>query len=451
MVIWPMLVVGLLAVLYAGTVGVLVRVWRGDPTFSHGFLVVPLALLLAWGRLPLPVAKRGAGAPGALLGPYLFLYFAVPWPDLVVGQLSFPMQYFAAGYAGMLGGMLGLPVVRHGVELEVGRYTFAVGAPCSGMRSLVALLAVAAVLADLARGSRWRRLALFACGFPAALVANATRIALILVIGARWGEKAATGFFHEFSGVVLFALAVILLLLAARLLGLRVGELPLPGRRPPWSGWREPVRVRWPVAVLAVGLLGPAYLARAAAVPPPHFDCGALPLAVGGWQGRELPPFDRETQRMLRPDAAVCREYRQGEQPVQLVAVFGHRKETFHSPDFCLLGGGFNTAYRGRGRLPGAGTPYRWSVLTRGRGGYVVLYYFLAGEQATDSLASQQWQMVRERMAGRAAGGALIRYVAPVRGEVEETLALVVQLAGELHPHLVGCRVAWHDSCGNSG
>jgi len=479
--LWPISVAALLGWLYHGTLASLVRTWYADPTFSHGFLVLAVAGWLAWSRLPLPAAKTpatraavllaalaagcylsgragdvhflgpvsllvllfalGLGTLGwpamrALLAPYLFLYFAVPWPDLLVGYLSFPMQYAAASYAGMWGSLLGLPVVQRGVSLHVGRVVFEVAAPCSGMRSLVALMALAALMAHLAEGPRGRRLVLFLLGAPVALVANAARILLILVIGANWGQRAAEGFFHGFSGMVLFLLAVGLLVLAGRMLGLRQGALPMPRRVPALAGAAS--RPVWVPCVLLLIALGVAWIARWERAPTLVFSCAGVPTTLAGWHAEAMPDLDEPTRKMLRPDAHLTRKYCRGQEEAQLFAVFGHRKETFHAPDFCLLGGGYSTIARGPGRLSG-GVPCRWSLLAAGDQVYVVLYYFLAGRRPTAGVARQQWYMLTDRMRGRPTGGALIRWTIPVRKSVPDTMRLLEDLAAAAHPYFLAC------------
>ena len=265
----PALVAGLTVSLYASAIAQMVREWAASPNASHGFLVVPIALYLAWlkrGRvasLPRIASPWGIPAIGVavlmflagrwaeinfvsalslvvLLGgyglcflgaaimrelafPYAFLIFMVPWPDLLVEFVSFPMQLISATYAAMFMGLLGVPVTRSGVDIALPHVTFTVAAPCSGMNSLVALLALAALLAYLSRGPLWKRIVLFASGAPLALIANVLRIVCILLIGTLWGQKAAEGFFHGFSGMALFLAALLGLLAVARTLGLRSG------------------------------------------------------------------------------------------------------------------------------------------------------------------------------------------------------------------------------------
>ena len=267
---WGSAVVCALTVgLYAGTIADMVRDWRNLPNASHGFLIVPIALYLAWrkrdrlARLPrvaspwgiplivvavaMLLAGRwsevefipplslmvllggyglhflGAAAMRELAFPYAFLLFMVPWPDLLVEFISFPMQLMSATYAAMLIGLLGIPAARSGVDIALPHVTFSVAVPCSGMNSLVSLLALAALLAYMSQGALWRRWALFAAGAPMALLANVLRIVCILLIGTLWGQKAAEGFFHGFSGIALFLAALLGLLALARALRLRSG------------------------------------------------------------------------------------------------------------------------------------------------------------------------------------------------------------------------------------
>ncbi len=134
----------------------------------------------------------------------------------------------------------------------------------------------------------------------------------------------------------------------------------------------------------------------------------------------------------------LFRKYCRGQEEAQLFAVFGHRKETFHAPDFCLLGGGYSTIARGPGRLSG-GVPCRWSLLAAGDQVYVVLYYFLAGRRPTAGVARQQWYMLTDRMRGKPTGGALIRWTIPVRKSVPDTMRLLEDLAAAAHPYFLAC------------
>jgi exosortase len=246
----------------------MVRAWTTQDNSSHGFLILPIAAYLVWLRRDRIVGAYVGGAVAAGLAwailalllylggrwmeidflgplslvlmigaqtlyfggwpvlrqaafPYAFLFFMVPWPDLLVEFISFPMQLMSAKYATMLIGLLGIPVSRDGVDIHLANYSFTVAVPCSGMKTLVALMALAALMAYLAQGRVSRRIVLFALGVPIALAANVARISLILLIATLAGAKAAEGFFHGASGVAVFVLALIGLVAVGWALGLR--------------------------------------------------------------------------------------------------------------------------------------------------------------------------------------------------------------------------------------
>ena len=107
--------------------------------------------------------------------------------------------------------------------LDAGTTTLEVAQACSGIRSLVSLLTLAILLGKLTERSIWPRVALALLSVPVAIAANAARVAGT-GLAADWvGPRAAEGFFHEFSGWVIFVVAFALLLAAQRALAVASG------------------------------------------------------------------------------------------------------------------------------------------------------------------------------------------------------------------------------------
>jgi exosortase len=129
------------------------------------------------------------------------------------------MQTLTAAGAGLLAAGAGLGVVREGLVLRSDQFAFLVAEPCSGMSSLVSLLALAALWTHLARGAALARIAVLGAVLPIVLVANTTRVSLVLFIAAAQGQDAALGFFHGVSSLLLFGLAAAGLLLICRMVG----------------------------------------------------------------------------------------------------------------------------------------------------------------------------------------------------------------------------------------
>jgi exosortase len=245
----------------------LVRQWASDDNYSHGFLVVPFAAYFGWMRrrdlaaLPLRPHWSGlavvlgslalllAGRLGAelflarislvgliagavlylygvahlrvLFFPIAFLLLMVPLPAIVFNQLAFPLQLLASRAGETVLSASGIPVLREGNILVLPTTTLEVVEACSGIRSLVSLLTLAIILGKLTEPRLWARVVLAGLAVPVAIAANAARVAGT-GLAAEWiSPRAADGFFHEFSGWVMFVVAFSLLLLAQRVLALR--------------------------------------------------------------------------------------------------------------------------------------------------------------------------------------------------------------------------------------
>jgi exosortase len=96
---------------------------------------------------------------------------------------------------------------------------------CSGIRSLQALLALGTVYAYFTLPGLWKRWALVLLSIPIAIAANAFRVTGTGVLAHYWGAEAAEGFYHTFSGLFIFVVALALLLGAGAVLS-RIGEGP---------------------------------------------------------------------------------------------------------------------------------------------------------------------------------------------------------------------------------
>jgi EpsI family protein len=176
------------------------------------------------------------------------------------------------------------------------------------------------------------------------------------------------------------------LLLAALLVLTQVALLPLRGRGQPG-----------PVAV----------------------DVTRVPFAIGAWQGREAGPFDRTTLSLLQPDAYLHRVYERADGSSLVISVtYGRRKGTFHSPGFCLLGGGWSILRKGVVTIPAA-RPLRVNrfLLQKGDDRALVLYYYLHRHRALTSWTALQARLFWDRLGGGSGTAALVRVVVPAEGQ----------------------------------
>lgn len=187
-------------------------VWRIYFTQALAFLLLIFGALLFF-YSPRVVKK--------LLFPVLFLFFMIPMPLDVIAKLNLELKMFAADCAVSMVRTLGVYCVQDGSHIHFMNASITVGNVCSGLRSLISLLALGAIVAYLARGTGLKKILIFFVSFPTAVIANVARIVLLCLIANRWGVEAATGFFHDFSGLLIFGVAYLLLFFFESLLGVK--------------------------------------------------------------------------------------------------------------------------------------------------------------------------------------------------------------------------------------
>jgi len=260
----------------------LVDAWIVDGNYSHGFLILPLAAYFAWERrrvlqatpinpswMGLVVFAAGilvllAGLLGSelflsrisllatlagiivflfgwrhlrILGfPLAFLLLMIPIPAIIFNQIAFPLQLLASRAGEWAISAVNIPVLREGNVLILANTQLEVAEACSGIRSLVSLITLGIVYGYFSDSRAWVRLAIVASTIPVAIVANGARVAGTGMLAHWWGPQAAEGFFHEFSGWVVFIVAFALILalqkLIVRLAPDRHADLPHAGQAP---------------------------------------------------------------------------------------------------------------------------------------------------------------------------------------------------------------------------
>jgi exosortase len=142
----------------------------------------------------------------------------IPIPAILFNQVVFPLQLVAsrAGEASL--SAAGIPVLREGNIITLANTTLEVAEACSGIRSLVSLLTLAIVFGYFTDPRPGVRAAIALSAVPVAIVANALRVAGTGIAAHYYGTAAAEGFFHSFSGWIVFIAAFAMLFGVIRLL-----------------------------------------------------------------------------------------------------------------------------------------------------------------------------------------------------------------------------------------
>ena len=154
----------------------------------------------------------GRRTVGSAIFPIGFLLFCMPlhsYLDLVTIHLRLLAVSIAAG---TLQGC-GVEIVRQGTMLAspTGAFAIDIAEPCSGLRSLFAMMALTAGYAYFTQPTWLRRGLLFALSIPIAILGNVSRIFSIVIVAATCSADFATGFYHDYSGYIVFLVAILLM------------------------------------------------------------------------------------------------------------------------------------------------------------------------------------------------------------------------------------------------
>lgn len=313
--------------------------WAGLKTEDVRICLIPMALW-AWA---VPFGLWGAGAARQLVFPAAYLLLCIPIDNLVI-FFTMKLRLLAAAVAVGIANGIGVPAMRIGTGIHStagAGFNLDIAEACSGLRSIFAMIALTAAYAFFSQKTPARKWLLFACAVPVAVIGNIVRIVAITLVAAAFGEKAATGFYHDYSGYIVFLVAILLLMELGRL----IGRWRFPDR---WDRWIQararrdstpgpsaaaPVPGSFRVREILPLVLSPLLLLGSGALvwlePPVQlgtlsFLADDLPAEVGSWQGSRLWHCHNEQCMRVYTEADLVRR---GIVPLASVRPAGARAE----------------------------------------------------------------------------------------------------------------------------
>ena len=342
------------------------------------------------------------------------LVAVIPLPRLLVERLTWGLKLWATEGAFAVLNLVGTAAVREGGTIHLaGGQTLYVDDVCSGLRSVVALVALAAVFAYF-QPVRWRAGVTLALALPLAVVANSLRVLFLCVCAAQGAESALAEPWHGLSGVVsfLFALGALGALQgqpaqATAGAGTRVEADRLGGGVEATSARPWLVRVAVALLVAAGCLAGRSTPRRLLQTEPASRVTASIPYAVNGWLGRDVDsPLD--LPGVFKTDDYVFREYRHPEetQVVELFVLHGETLEQgLHGPHGCYLLQGFRELEVGPARLPIGGNEQEVGRAliehdTNQRRALVYFYYRVGRDLQAFPAGYSVWLRPRQFLAG---------------------------------------------------
>jgi len=294
-----------------------------------------------------------------LLFPLAFLIFMVPLPTLVQNEIGLPLKLLSTAFGELILRTAGVSVFVEGNVIDLGITQLQVVDACAGLRFILPLLALGCIFAHFFEKFWWKQAVLVIATIPLAVITNGIRIGITGILSSHYGSEAAMGFFHSFSGWVVFMSAFVLLfifhffLLKHVHVQERAPMSPIPDKV---NDNRSASTTYSPGKYLPIVICSAAFILfgilsySTGALPDVNIRGGmsSFPLAINKWQGK-LEHMDPEIIRLSGAQEALNASYAiPGEGTVDLYigyrnSPFVESQNFFHSPEVCLPSAGWNT------------------------------------------------------------------------------------------------------------
>jgi exosortase D (VPLPA-CTERM-specific) len=478
--------------------------WIDAPEYSHGLLIPPIAAFLIWqqkDRLE-QMAFSGSwwGVAVVLLGgfllvlgqiatiytivqyaylvtlggmvlaftgtkpfrllavPFVILVFMVPLPQFVFSNLSLYLQLLSSQLGVTFMRLFDISVFVEGNVIDLGGYKLEVAEACNGLRYLFPLMTLAFLMAYFYKGALWKRIVLFLSSIPITVFMNGLRVGSIGIMVEQWGIGMAEGFLHEFQGWAVFMVSAALML----------GEIALLNRLGHESGtWRQLFGVEFPgpspgnasvksrklptafvaaCAALLVFLAVDILIPRPAEIYPARGSFSEFPMHFGRWTGRNEAMEGVYLDALKLDDYLLANYSDDAGAPINVYLAYydSQRKgEAFHSPRWCLPGGGWQMRDFNQRTLDGIqihGQPLQVnrSLMELGNQRQIVYYWFQQRGRIVTNEYLVKWWLFWDALVRHRTDGGLVRLVVALPAGTTEADAdrRLSDLAGRMAPTL---------------
>lgn len=470
--------------------------WYVSSTYNHGFLILPIALYMAWQRRPriLALAPRPtllaipfmAGAAllwyvGEIVSvefvkqlafvgmvqvlvvsvigwrvalmlavPILYLLFAVPFGEFLIE----PLQDLTAVFVVEGLKLFGVPVFLDGVFISIPTGNFEVAEACAGLRYLIAMLALAVLFADVTYRTVWRKLAFLAFAIVVPVIANGFRAFGIVMLAYSTNNRLAVGVDHIIYGWVFFSIVTILVLV----IGTRFRERDLPAARADAPSLAPVLPIATPVSpgpvsygriaatalvLVVIAGLAPAHARLTRVAPGPIAAQLAAPTARG-WE--KLPAYAGNWEpRNVGADTVLLQSYGREGRTVHVVigyyVVQRDGAEVVSYENQLLPNEAWQRAAAGtaEARIDGRDYPVTYTRAIGRRAGRVIWHWYWVGGEFTASPLVAKLLQARATLLGGPKAAASIAIAADYQeqpGEAHASIAAFVKDIEGLAPLL---------------
>ena len=388
-----------------------------------------------------------------------------PFPNFINVRLSLYLKLISSQLGVWMLHLYGMSAYREGNVIDLGFTQLQVVDACSGLRYLFPLMVLALILAYWFKDRFWKRAVLFLSSIPIAILVNSFRIALTGVLFGFWGAEVAEGFFHGFSGWLIFIFTLGVLVGEMWVLK-KIGAVPVGLAGEKGTDTYFPLkenRYLSPFSLLSLfsALFSPQFVVAVLVMAvtlgislgvefrekiPIKQALNRFPTQVGEWTG-VAEPMERQFIEVLQFSDYVIMNYqdRQGRSVNFYTAYYESQRkgESIHSPETCLPGGGWEFREEGATAVPlqGGGTMKVNRAFMEKSGSRQLTYYWFAQRgRVLTNLYQLKLYAFWDALTKQRTDGALVRLITPVyeRERLEDAEARLQGFTREIVPVLDG-------------
>jgi len=375
-----------------------------------------------------------------------YLFFMVPFPSFWESKFTLELKLIASEASTKILDFLGYIVVREGSIIYFPHTKLIVGDVCSGLRSLISLLALGVPFVYFIRARWWRKGLMLAALFPVAMFCNVIRILVLGLATYYWGPEVASGFLHDASGILIFVGDLMLLwgiyILLREEKNLEIGA---PGGIKSFFDFNtiEIIKPFWLKYILSNVLL---VFSIAITVLYLYKDLPVenishtkdFPKNIGEWSVVHDFPVDTRTIQLLETNDIMMRYYRKGNSvPILLsiVASAQSNRKIAHPPEICYTGIGWEVMHREKIKY-GDGKEGIFMIIFTGKSREAVLYWYKFENVYTAEYYTHQAEALFNFFRKHKGGVALIRMSTTILDNPEDSLKHMIEFSKEIYPCL---------------
>ncbi len=473
--------------------------WINNEAYSHGFVLLFVAIFLGLQRLPtipptatpsrwfLPiltasllfilvarlselhvVAQYGLmGVLGAMvLGlwgwrgvqalfiPLLLLFLAVPMPGYLEVNLTAELKLISSKVGAGLLQQIGVPVFSEGNIIDLGSYRLQVADACSGLNYMIPLIAIGVMVAGFLNTTIWRRVTVVLLTIPLTVAMNIVRIAVAGLLVKYVGPETAEGFIHDFEGWMVFVASLGLFLPMVALV-LRIGPGPSTLKEAFVVDFSLPSLAQFSLSTKArrnlyIGLTSMVlalavvlFLQEKQKTIPQRVPFEVFPKLLGQWTG-SLGVLDDQTIDSLKLTDYVWGSYQSAAHtaPVDLLSTWYAVQTdgaTPHSPNICLPGAGWEitTLQRTSVHLEnGLEVPLNRALLERQGERMLAYYWFQQRGRLFANEFAMKWYIIQDSVMMNRSDGGMVRLTTRLDGTAADGDARLQAFMTEIWPIL---------------